>query len=226
VLADAYASCGRSSTDCRSSATCRPTTSRRSPRARAGALARSRRPRRARVGVRTSDHAGPRPARAAVHRPLLEAFAGPAAPRPGVDREATQELLAGLGFERPAASTTCSGRWSTATRLGKVLAHLFPVMAPALALSANPMGAGATGACSRGGLRLPGDRRRARVDPTAARRLAHLVAASSFATDLLATVPSGRWRWKRVRSPSMPRPRSLTSPPATPPASSSPGPRA
>ncbi len=32
------------------------------------------------------------------YRPLLEAFAGPVAPSPGVDRPATEELLAGLGF--------------------------------------------------------------------------------------------------------------------------------
>src|SRR5207244_8377878 len=34
------------------------------------------------------------------YRPLLEAFAGPAAPRPGLDRPATEELLAGLGLDR------------------------------------------------------------------------------------------------------------------------------
>ena len=125
------------------------------------------------------------------YRPLLEAFAGPAAPRPGVDREATQELLAGLGFERPASSyDVLRGLVDPATRLGKVLAHLFPVMAPALALSAHPdaalvrlerVVAAASGS--------PAIADALASDPAAARRLAHLVAASSFATDLLATVP-------------------------------------
>ncbi|HET7236709.1 MAG TPA: hypothetical protein VFK59_09800 [Actinomycetota bacterium] len=125
------------------------------------------------------------------YRPLLEAFAGPAAPRPGVDRAATLELLGGLGFERPAAAyEVLHGLVDPGTRLGKVLAHVFPVMAPALALSANPdaslvrleriMGAASS------------DPRIADIlatDPTVARRLAHVVGASSFATDLLATVP-------------------------------------
>ena len=125
------------------------------------------------------------------YRPLLEAFAGPTTPRPGVDREATQELLAGLGFARPATAYEVLERLvDPATRLGRVLAHVFPVMAPALALSANP---------DAGLVRLE------RVvvaasphtaiadalasDPAAARRLAHVVSASSFATDLLSAVP-------------------------------------
>ncbi len=37
------------------------------------------------------------------YRPLLEAFAGPVQPTPGHDREATEELLAGLGFAQPLA---------------------------------------------------------------------------------------------------------------------------
>jgi len=73
------------------------------------------------------------------YRPLLEAFAGPPAPRPGVDREATEELLEGLGFARPQASYDVLGRLvEPTTRMGKVLAHIFPVMAPGLALSADP----------------------------------------------------------------------------------------
>jgi glutamate-ammonia-ligase adenylyltransferase len=125
------------------------------------------------------------------YRPLLEAFAGPVAPRPGVDRPATEELLAGLGFRQPAQSYEVLRRLvDPGTRLGKVLAHTFPVMAPALALSANPDAAL---------LRLervaeavgddagPADALAA--DPGAARRLAHVVAASSFATDLLAARP-------------------------------------
>ncbi|MGH2635853.1 MAG: bifunctional [glutamine synthetase] adenylyltransferase/[glutamine synthetase]-adenylyl-L-tyrosine phosphorylase, partial [Actinomycetota bacterium] len=70
------------------------------------------------------------------YRPLLEAFAGPRAPRPGTDRPATEELLAGLGFRRPAEAFSVLGRLvDPSTRLGKVLEHLFPVIAPPLALA-------------------------------------------------------------------------------------------
>jgi glutamate-ammonia-ligase adenylyltransferase len=121
------------------------------------------------------------------YRPLLEAFAGRAAPRPGVDREATEELLAGLGFAAPHAAYEVLARLvDPATRFGKVLAHLFPVMAPALALSPSPdvalvrlerIAAGAD----------PSVADALANDPGAARRLAYVVAASSFATDLLAS---------------------------------------
>ncbi|HXF71750.1 MAG TPA: DUF294 nucleotidyltransferase-like domain-containing protein, partial [Actinomycetota bacterium] len=125
------------------------------------------------------------------YRPLLEAFAGPRAPRPGVDRAATEELLAGLGFRRPGAAYEVLGRVvDPATRLGKVLAHLFPVVAPPLALAADPDGAlvrlsrFAEAARDRPDLAdlLAGD-------PQVARRLAHLLAASAFATDLLVREP-------------------------------------
>lgn len=122
------------------------------------------------------------------YRPLLEAFAGPPVPRPGVDREATEELLEGLGFARPQASYDVLKQLvEPTTRLGKVLAHVFPVMAPGLALSADPDAAL---------VRLERVVEAARADPPladvlardprAARRLAHAVGASSFATDLLA----------------------------------------
>ncbi len=125
------------------------------------------------------------------YRPLLEAFAGPRAPRPGVDRAATEELLAGLGFRRPAAAYEVLGRVvDRSTRLGKVLAHLFPVVAPPLALGADPDGAL---------VRLSRFAEAARdrpdladllaADPQVARRLAHLLAASTFATDLLVREP-------------------------------------
>jgi glutamate-ammonia-ligase adenylyltransferase len=124
------------------------------------------------------------------YRPLLEAFAGPTAPRPGVDRPATEELLAGLGFAAPARSYEVLHRLvDPTTRLGKVLSHLFPVMAPALALAADP---------DVGLVRLERiaeaatDPRHADIltgDPVAARRLAHVAAASSFATDLLVARP-------------------------------------
>jgi glutamate-ammonia-ligase adenylyltransferase len=126
------------------------------------------------------------------YRPLLEAFAGPAAPRPGVDRAATEELLRGLGFQRPAAAyEVLAGLVDPSSRLGKVLAHVFPVMAPALALATNP-----DAALVRLERVIAASSEEPRVadalatDPTVARRLAHAVAASSFATDLLAAGPS------------------------------------
>ena len=87
------------------------------------------------------------------YRPLLEAFAGPATPRPGLDRAATEELLAGLGFAQPSRSYEVLARLvDPATRFGKVMANVFLVMAPALSLAADPgRGAGAPGAGGRGG---------------------------------------------------------------------------
>jgi [glutamine synthetase] adenylyltransferase / [glutamine synthetase]-adenylyl-L-tyrosine phosphorylase len=125
------------------------------------------------------------------YRPLLEAFAGPKAPRPGIEREATEELLAGLGFRHPSAAYAVLDRLVIpSTRMGKVLAHVFPVMAPALALSANPDAAlvrlerVVTAAAPE-----PARADALAADPGAARRLAHAVSASSFATDLLAARP-------------------------------------
>src|SRR4029077_15160813 len=70
------------------------------------------------------------------YRPLLEAFAGPATPRPGLDRPATEELLTGLGFAQPARSYEVLALLvDPATRFGKVMANEFVVMAPALALT-------------------------------------------------------------------------------------------
>ena len=126
------------------------------------------------------------------YRPLLEAFAGPAGPAPGVDRAATEELLRGLGFVWPARSYEVLRRVvDPSTRMGKVMAHVFPVMAPALALAADPDGAMVRlerVAESVGSGHAPADALAA--DPGAARRLAHLVAASSFATDLLVADPT------------------------------------
>jgi glutamate-ammonia-ligase adenylyltransferase len=125
------------------------------------------------------------------YRPLLEAFAGPATPRPGVEREATIELLAGLGFRRPEAAYDALDRLvDPGSRLGRVLAHVFPVIAPALALAGNP-----DAALLRLERVLEGAADPAVVadrmasDPRTARTLAHAVAASSFATDLLAARP-------------------------------------
>jgi glutamate-ammonia-ligase adenylyltransferase len=127
------------------------------------------------------------------YRPLLEAFADPKAPRPGVDRQATEELLAGLGFRHPSSAYAVLDRLvEPSTRAGKVLAHVFPVMAPALALASNPDAAlvrlerVAEAMTATGDAGLPD----ALVsDPGVAKRLAHAVSASSFATDLLAARP-------------------------------------
>src|SRR5205807_121104 len=68
------------------------------------------------------------------YRPLLEAFAGPPTPPAGVDRIATEELLAGLGFRQPTVAYEVLQRIvDPSTRLGKAIAHVFPVIAPALA---------------------------------------------------------------------------------------------
>ena len=114
------------------------------------------------------------------YRPLLEAFAGPAQPRQGVDRTATQELLEGLGFAQPVRSYEVLARLvDPATRLGKVLGHVIPVMTPAIAMAADPDAAlvrlerVAEAVGERGG---PADA--LATDPKAAWRLAHLVGAA------------------------------------------------
>jgi glutamate-ammonia-ligase adenylyltransferase len=125
------------------------------------------------------------------YRPLLEAFAGPVQPAPGHDREATEELLAGLGFAQPTRAFESITRLvDPRTRIGKVLSHVFPVMAPALALAADPDAALVRLeriAEAVGDRTSPADALAA--DPQAARRLAHAAAASSFATDLLVAEP-------------------------------------
>ena len=98
-------SCGGWSTVCRSSATCRRTSC-RATGARGITLARS-------LGLADADALQAEYDRTTdlvrglherlFYRPLLEAFAGPAAPTAGVDRAATEELLAGLGFASPAS---------------------------------------------------------------------------------------------------------------------------
>jgi len=125
------------------------------------------------------------------YRPLLEAFAGPAVARPGVDRPATMELLAGLGFRGPGPAFEVLHRLvDPETRLGKVLAHVFPVMAPALALAANPDAALARlERVARAMAGRPDLADELAADPGLARRLAHVVAASSFATDMLVGRP-------------------------------------
>jgi [glutamine synthetase] adenylyltransferase / [glutamine synthetase]-adenylyl-L-tyrosine phosphorylase len=125
------------------------------------------------------------------YRPLLEAFAGRGAPRPGLEREPTEELLAGLGFRQPgAAFELLAGIVDPATRLGRILANVFPVIAPALALAASP-----DSALMRLERVVVSIRERPELedrlasDPGLVERLAHATAASSFATDLLAAEP-------------------------------------
>lgn len=125
------------------------------------------------------------------YRPLMDAFAGPRIPRHGRERPATEELLSGLGFLDPrAAYERFAALTDSASRLGKVLGHLFPVIAPALALSPNP---------DTALVRLERVAERLREDPDAAdllasdpgiaRRVSVAVAASSWLSDLLATRP-------------------------------------
>jgi glutamate-ammonia-ligase adenylyltransferase len=126
------------------------------------------------------------------YRPLLEAFAGPPAPAPAADRLATEELLTGLGFASPARSYEVLRRLvDPSTRIGKVVAHVLPVMTPALALAADPDAALVR---LERVLDAVGDRHEPAdalaADPGAALRLAHVTAASSFATDLLVADPS------------------------------------
>ena len=126
------------------------------------------------------------------YRPLLAAFAGPRTPRPGTDRDATEELLGGLGFRQPAAAyEVLATLIAPQTRIGKVLGNAFPVMAPALALAAEPDAALVR--LSRVADAVGSDEAIADVvatDPSVARRLAHAVSASSFATDLLVATPA------------------------------------
>src|SRR5262249_35198861 len=126
------------------------------------------------------------------YRPLLEAFAGPAsAPHPGTDRAATEELLVGLGFRAPARSYEVLARLiDPERRFGKVLSPTFSLLPPALALAADPDQALVRlerVADAVGDRHGPADALAS--DPGAARRLAHAVAASTFATDLLVADP-------------------------------------
>jgi [glutamine synthetase] adenylyltransferase / [glutamine synthetase]-adenylyl-L-tyrosine phosphorylase len=121
------------------------------------------------------------------YRPLLEAFAGPPVPRPGTERAATEELLAGLGFAGPAAAYERFNRVvDPSTRLGKVLGNVFPVIAPALALSPDPDQAlvrleRVSEALKEGAAVSD----LIASNPDAARRLALVAGASSWLSDLL-----------------------------------------
>ena len=124
------------------------------------------------------------------YRPLLEAFSQPV-PRPGVDRAATEELLAALGFADPAAAYVALDRIiDPSTRLGKVLETLFPVVVPALAFAALPDAAVVRFERVVEGLReAEGIGDALANHPDAARRLAALVAVSSAFADALIALP-------------------------------------
>jgi [glutamine synthetase] adenylyltransferase / [glutamine synthetase]-adenylyl-L-tyrosine phosphorylase len=120
------------------------------------------------------------------YRPLLEAFAGPPTPRPGTDQEATVELLLALGFRDPRGSyARFADLVDPTTRMGKVLGHVFPVVAPALALSADPDASLVRFERVVEGLD-GGAPDRLASDPDLARRLAVAVGASSWLADGLA----------------------------------------
>ena len=113
----------------------------------------------------------------------------------GTDRAATEELLGGLGFTDPARSYDVLGRLvDPSHRIGKVLAHLFPVMAPSLALSPVPDSALVRLERVAEAIGRHEDERAIADllagDPLAARRLAHVAGGSSFASDLLVVEPT------------------------------------
>ena len=125
------------------------------------------------------------------YRPLLHAFAEARTPLPGSDRPATEELLQSLGFSDASAAYEVLERLvDPSERLGRVMANAFPLVAPTLALASEPDAAlvrleRATAAMRNDAARVDDLAR----DPELPRRLAHLVAASSFATDILVARP-------------------------------------
>jgi glutamate-ammonia-ligase adenylyltransferase len=124
------------------------------------------------------------------YRPLLEAFAGPVAPRPGTDRPATVELLSAMGFRDP---ETAFGRLDrligSGTRMGKVLEHVFTVAGPALALAPDPDAALVRFERVVEGFEGDEPADRLASNPDLARRLALAVGASSWLSDGLAGRP-------------------------------------
>ena len=121
------------------------------------------------------------------YRPLLEAFAGPRVPRPGTERVAMEELLTGLGFTGSAAAYERFNRLiDRSTRLGKVMGHVLPVVAPALALSPDPDQALVR--LERMSEALRNDDAVADLivsNPEIARRIALIAGASSWLSELL-----------------------------------------
>jgi glutamate-ammonia-ligase adenylyltransferase len=143
------------------------------------------------------------------YRPLLEAFAGAPVARPGVDRPDTEELLEGLGFADPASAYRAFARLMDPTaRLGRVLGTLFPLIARALALAANPDSALIR--FERVAERLAQDEDlpdSLSNHPDAARRLAAMVGASSAFADALVAGPAlvrALWALPSVQRPLFP----------------------
>ena len=123
------------------------------------------------------------------YRPLLEAFAGPRVPRLAEERAPTEELLVALGFrDPPAAYERLDRLMDAATRRGRVLESVLPVVAPALSLAPDP---------DRALVRF--DRVAEQLDdagadllaadPRIAHRLALLAGASGWVADSLAARP-------------------------------------
>ncbi len=129
--------------------------------------------------------------RGLFYRPLLEAFAGARAPQPGTERAATEELLSGLGFRDPeAAYRRFAGLVDPSSRLGRVLSHVFPILAPALALAPDPDGGLVRFERVAGSLRaddLAADRLAS--EPRIVEGLARAVGWSSWLADAFATSP-------------------------------------
>ncbi len=157
----------------------------------ARALARAGRRRRVAGRVRTSDRVGPRDPRAAVLPAVARGVRGTGRAEPRRGSAGDRGAARGAGFASTSQSFEVLRRLvDPATRMGKVLAHVFPVMVPALALASNP---------DQALVRLEriaeavGDRHgpadALAADPAAALRLAHVAAASAFATDLLVASP-------------------------------------
>jgi glutamate-ammonia-ligase adenylyltransferase len=125
------------------------------------------------------------------YRPLLEAFAGPRSRAKASTAPRRRSCSRASGSRKPVRSYEVLARLvDPATRLGKVLGHVIPVMTPAIALAADPDAAlvrlerVAEAVGRRSG---PADA--LATDPKAAWRLAHLVGASRFATDALVADP-------------------------------------
>jgi glutamate-ammonia-ligase adenylyltransferase len=124
------------------------------------------------------------------YRPLMEALAASGAPAAAADRESTQELLAALGFADPSAAYALLVQVADpATRLGKVIDTLLPVIGPALA-AANPDAALVRFGRVAEQLRRDDDVADALAErPDAARRLAALAGASTAFADALVAHP-------------------------------------
>jgi glutamate-ammonia-ligase adenylyltransferase len=124
------------------------------------------------------------------YRPLMEALGGSATRAASGDRASTEELLAALGFADPASAYALLVQVADpATRLGKVIDALLPVIGPALA-AATPDAALVRFGRVTEHLRKDDDVADALAErPDAARRLAALTGASTAFADALVARP-------------------------------------